>query len=383
MTWLSVLIGLVAVLVADYLYLVWYLQWESSNVSGAAYFSKPSIERRVLKEQIRRYSTPAMPIVRLLAAIFRKNATMPHFDYQGVAGPPKVSAPEVFARAQRYEPGSIDVFVATQMRCGTTWMQQVVYEVVSRGQGDLSDRGYGHLYAVSPWIDGIYSVPLADAPLVGQKPTRIIKTHLPTSLCPYSAQAKYIYVTRHPVSCFASIVDYNRTLLGPLAPTVENLEAWFCSDRMYWLPWPTHVAGWWQWSRTRANVLFVHYEDMSRDFAETLDHVAGFLGYRLTADEKRRITEKCSFRFMSEHEEMFEMAPPTMFSVSRGRFLASGRLRRHDDVKPAVRQRIAEYCGRALSESDYPVHRFYPDLLLARSGEADAVPAAAVSPSHN
>ena len=66
-----------------------------------------------------------------------------------------------------------------------------------------------------PGSTDVNSVALRDAPLVGENPTRIIKTHLPTKLCPYSEQAKYIYVTRHPVSCFASIVDYNRTLLGP------------------------------------------------------------------------------------------------------------------------------------------------------------------------
>jgi Sulfotransferase domain len=379
MIWLTAVIGLVVLLVADYLYLVWYLQWESSKTSGVAYFGKPLAERRALKARIRRYSTLAVPIVRLLAAINRKRATMPQFEYKGVYGPPKVSNPEVFACAQSYRPGPEDVFVATQMRCGTTWMQQVVYEVVNRGHGDLSDKGHGHLYAISPWIDAVNSVSLEDAPLVGEKPTRIIKTHLPVSLCPYSPQAKYIYVTRHPVSCFASIVDYNRALLGPLMPSVEKLEAWFCSDRMYWLPWPTHVAGWWQWARTHENVLFVHYEEMITNFADPLDRVADFLGYRLTAEEKDRITQKCSFRFMREHEEMFEMSPPTMFSVSQARFMASGRLHRHDDVTPAVRQRIAEYCATALSASDYPAHRFYPDLLVARHGEVDAVPAVALS----
>jgi hypothetical protein len=128
----------------------------------------------------------------------------------------------VFERANKYQPGPEDVFIATQMRCGTTWIQQVVYEIVNRGKGDLSDKGHGHLYAVSPWIDGINSVALEDAPLVGEKPTRIIKTHLPTMLCPYSEEAKYIYATRHPVSCFASIVDYNRTLLGPFMPELDK-----------------------------------------------------------------------------------------------------------------------------------------------------------------
>jgi len=369
MSWLGILLLVTLLFVADLLYLVWYLGWESGKTSGMAYYGKPLADRRALKRQIRRYSLPAMPVVRLLAAINRKRAVMPQFEYEGVCGPPRVSSPEVFERAQHYQPRAEDVFVATQMRCGTTWMQQLVYEIVNRGRGDLSDKGRGPLYAVCPWIDAINSVSIADAPLVGEKPTRIIKTHLPARLCPYGEQAKYIYVTRHPVSCFASIVDYNRTLLGPLTPKVETLAAWFCSDRMYWLPWPEHVAGWWHWALNRENVLFVHYEDMKANFAAVLDRVASFLGYRLTAEEKQRITSKCSFQYMQDNEELFEMSPPNMFSVTGGRFLKSGQQFRHDDVTPVIRERIVDYCRKVLRTTEYPADRFYPDLLSHQGEE--------------
>ncbi len=362
MNWLAILLVVALLFVADLLYLVWYLQWESGKTSGMAYYGKPLTERRALKARIRRYSLFAMPIVRLLAAINRKRATMPQFEYQGVCGPPKVSAPEVFARAQQYQPRPEDVFVATQMRCGTTWMQQVVYETVNRGRGDLGDTGHGHLYAVSPWIDAVTAVPLEDAPLVGDKPTRIIKTHLPTKLCPYSEQAKYIYVTRHPVSCFASIVDYNRSLLGPLMPPVDTLVDWFCSDRMYWSPWPKHVEGWWRFAQERGNVLFVHFEEMTKNFAGVRDRVERFLGYVLTDDERRLVTRKCSFEYMKQHEELFEMAPPTMFSVAGGEYLKSGKEARHEDVTPEIRKQILGYCRTALRGAEYPGGRFYPDL---------------------
>jgi hypothetical protein len=362
MNWLAV-IGIGAVLLlAPFLYLAWYLNWEGQRTRGMAYYGKPLAERRALKRRIRWFSLPALPVVRLCALAIRRRLTMPTFEYQGVYGPPKVSSPDVFARASRYQPRPEDVFVVTQMRCGTTWMQQIVYQIVSRGEGDLSDVGHGHLYAVSPWIDGVNSVSLHDAPIVGQRPTRIIKSHLPTTLCPYSADARYIYVTRHPVSCFASIVDYNRTLLGPLMPPVATLADWFCSDRMYWLPWPKHVEGWWRWAETRENVLFVHFEDMTKDFATVRDRVAEFLGVTLTAAEKQRVTERCSFAYMRSHEEFFEMAPPTMFSVSGGRFLASGKSARHEDVTPGIRDQVLTYCRAVLTSSRYPAGRFYPEL---------------------
>jgi hypothetical protein len=303
--------------------------------------------------------------MRFLAFANRGPTAMPSFEFEGVCGPPRVSSPEVFARARAYVPRPEDVFVVTQMRSGTTWMQQMVYEIVSRGHGDLSDHGHGHLYTVSPWIDGVNSVSLEAAPLVGSPPTRIIKSHLPASLCPDGDGAKFIYVARHPVSCFASIVDYNRLLLGPLAPPADHVADWFCSDRMYWLPWPRHVSEWWQRAQSRPNVMFVHFEEMKEAPGRTIDRVAAFLGCPLTDDERRRVLDKCRFEYMQANEELFEMAPPTMFSVAGPRFLASGKAARHDDVTAAVRDRIVTYCREALRGSPYPAAQFYPDLALA------------------
>ena len=362
MTWPLAAFTMAALTVAAFLYLAWYVRWESRQTRGMAYYGRPLAERRALKRKMRVYSLPAMPLVRLLAWASRSGSQLQSFEYEGVPGPVKVSSAEVFAQAHRYQPRPEDVFVVTQMRCGTTWMQQVVYEIVTRGRGDF-DEGRGHLYAISPWIDAINSVSMDAAPLVGQPPTRIIKSHLPTRISPYHDSAKYIYVTRHPVSCFASIVDYNRTLLGPFMPSVDVFADWFCSDRMYWLPWPAHVAGWWDWAQTRPNVLFVHFEEMKSDFAGVRDRVAGFLGVSLTPEEQQRVSDTCSFKYMQDHEEWFEMSPPTMFSVAGGRFMQSGTASRHEDVTPAIRQRIHAYCRRELKDTPYPVDRFYPDIM--------------------
>lgn len=367
MTWLGATAAVVLVIAAAVAYLVWYFRWESRHTAGMAYFGLPLASRRALKVRIRWLSLPIKPVLHLIALATRSRSTMPGFEFEGVAGPLRASSPEVFARAKHYQPQAEDVFVATQMRCGTTWMQQIVYEVVNRGAGDLGDTGHGHLYAISPWIDAVNSVAIGDAPLVGQRPTRLIKTHLPVSLCPYGPQAKYIYVARHPVSCFASIVDFNRSMVGPLLPPVDTLVEWYCSDKMYWSPWPRHVDGWWRWAETRDNVLFVHFEEMKRDLGIVLDRVAAFLGCTLTDEEKARVSEKCAFDYMKAHEELFEMAPPTMFSAASSEFLASGKEARHQDVTPGIRDRILGYCHETLKGSSYPAGKFYPDLINPRT----------------
>lgn len=356
------LLAFALIALADVVYLLWYFRWEMRRTAGVSYYGQPSAGRLALKRQIRRLSIPAMPAAFALAPFARRPDGLPSFEYEGVHGPVNVSSAKIFARAKAYRPRPEDVFVATQMRCGTTWMQQVVYQIVTSGKGEFADDGLRHLYNASPWIDAANSVSVDAAPLLGQPPLRIIKTHLPVDLCPYSPQAKYIYVARHPVSCFASIVDFNRTMLGPFVPSMQVLVDWYCSDRMYWLPWPRHVDGWWAWSEQRPNVLFAHYEEMVHDFGGVLDRVAKFLGHSLNDEARARITERCSFSYMKTREDVFEMAPPTMFSVTGGRFFSSGKANRDADLAPAIRERILTYCRTSLAGAAYPAARFYGDL---------------------
>lgn len=356
-----VLLGALA-LVAYAAYVTWYFAWERRATAGMAYFGANLSERRRLKLRLRRRSRPVVPLMSSLARIGRQHLAMPVFEYEGLPGPPRVSTPEAVARARSYAPQPTDVFVATQMRCGTTWMQELVHQVLTRGAGRFDDGGPSHLYAVSPWIEAESGVAVGDAARIGTPPMRIIKTHLPASHCPYDAAAKYIYVARHPVSCFASIVDFNRAMLGPLAPPVETLGAWFCSDRMYWQPWPVHVEGWWRRSQDAANVLFVHFEEMTADLASVCDRVATLVGCALSDGERARIVEKCGFEYMKAREEYFEMAPPTMFSVRGGRFMASGRAGRHEDVTPEIRERILHYCRAGLAGGTYARRALYAEL---------------------
>lgn len=54
--------------------------------------------------------------------------------YSGVQGPSFSCSEESFRKACTYDPDENDIFVVTQMRCGTTWMQQVVFQILTKGQ---------------------------------------------------------------------------------------------------------------------------------------------------------------------------------------------------------------------------------------------------------
>ena len=334
--------------------------WHYVNTRGMAYFGKPAAQRAQFREQL-------ATIGRLLNPIFRpfgQRRGSPNtfaFAAGGVHLPSNVSNRRHFQRAVRYQPVPNDVFVATQMKCGTTWMQQLVYEVHAQGGGDLSDDGHGHLAAVSPWLESYNGVTIEDAPLIGPAQARIIKTHLPATLCPFDEAAKYVYLTRHPVSCFRSCLYFFRDLGGPFAPSEEALLNWFCSDEMWWGSWPDHVEGFWQWSQAQSNVLFLHFEELKRDLPAVIGRLAHFLEVDLAESELAHVAEKGSFRYMKTRETHFEMIPPNFFSAG-STFFKSGSLQRHEEADRAQRERILTFCREKLDGCAYPIGRFYPDV---------------------
>ncbi len=352
--------GLLSLVLGPLAYVAWVLRWQDRETSGDAYFARTLAGRHALKERIRERSRWVIPISRIIAAIVRPKR-LPTCEFEGVTGPAFACTKRSFRDTAGFVPDGADIFVATQMKCGTTWMQQVVYEVLSRGRGDLSDEGHRHMYATSPWIESRQSVSLGAAPRLGDRKQRLIKTHMPTRLCPYSASARYLYVLRHPVACFTSTRDFVTMLSGPFVPSTNHLLDWYCSDRMFWRSWPEHADGWWRWAQERPNVLFVHYEEMLEDLPAVVLRVARFLETELTGEEIATVARKSSFAYMKAHEDVFEMSPPSVLTLS-GEFLKSGTRSREHDLEPADRERILSFCRERLADSSYPAARFYPDL---------------------
>jgi len=352
----------VAVLVAWGVYLSIVLAWGDQRTQGVAYYGLGPEERARFKRRLRLHALLLIPPLRVLARFSGFTFDGASFRFQGISGPKGTCTEESFAAGHAYEPGPEDVFVVTQMKCGTTWMQHVVYQVLARGAGDLVESGRT-LYAVSPWLESVKSVAVAEAPTVGtERPGRVIKTHFPASLCPFSAEARYVYVARHPVSCFASCADFVAANLGPFRPGLDAIEAWFCSDdAMWWGSWPAHVDGWWALARERENVLFVRFEEMKADLPAVVGRVADFLGVRpLDEAELAAVVETCGFEYMKRHEDAFEMHPPHLLALDADLFV-SGSAERHRDVPAEVRRRVGAWCVDHVRPGGFPVERYYPD----------------------
>ena len=335
------------------------MRWLIRETRYDAYFKRPVAARRAFKTEVAHRGRRARRI--LLRVPRALMPVMPTKVHQGVHLPTLICPRADVERALVYRPDAGDVFIATQMKCGTTWGQQIIYEVLMHGRGDLSDAGHGHMYAVSPWIESAGAVRMDDAPRIGAERRRIVKTHLPASLCPYAASARYVYVIRHPLACFSSTVDFTQMLGGPLAFDREQALDWYCSDTMWWGSWASHVEGWWRWAQTRPNVLFLHFEHMLDDVGAAVDQVAALLDVALAPDERAAVVEKSGYRYMKAHEEVFEMAAPTLFSAG-GTFFVSGKSGADRGGGVAEQERIQTFCRRALSDASFPLATFYPDV---------------------
>jgi len=368
--WIGIIAGvLFAFLVVQFVYLSVVLSWQDEQTRGLAYYGLPPERRAAFKATLRRHARLLFPILRLLGRFSSFTFRKASFQHKGIAGPRGTCSEESFRRADDYAAKAEDVFVVTQMKCGTTWMQHIVYEVLLRGAGDIVASGRT-LYGLSAWLEARRSVPIEESTTIGtERPARIIKTHLPVRLIPWSADARYIYVARHPVSCFASCVDFIATNIGALAPPLPVVEEWFCSpDLMWWGTWTDHVKGWWARAAQQDNVLFLFFEDMKQDLPGTVRRVAQFLGVQpLNETELDNVVRKCGFAYMQEHKDTFEMNPPHIFQTDAELFVR-GTADRHRDVPPDVRRRIVTWAAREMAGSDVPLAGVYADVAAERPG---------------
>src|SRR5690349_4908519 len=97
-----------------------------------------------------------------------------------------------------------DIFVCTPPKCGTTWMQAIVAELL------FPDGIPGaRLWEVCPWIDARFD-PVDEVidRLDAQEHRRSIKTHTPADGIPWHSSAFYIVVGRDGRDAFMSMFNH-------------------------------------------------------------------------------------------------------------------------------------------------------------------------------
>ncbi len=254
-----------------------------------------------------------------------------------------------------------DIIIATYAKSGTTWMQQIVAQMLFNGDPNLA------VAEMSPWLDLRIPPKQVKLPLVeAQTHRRILKTHLPADALVYSSKAKYIYIARDGRDVVWSMYNHHANANqawyaalndtpGRIGPPIEQPPAdireywreWMDKDGHPFWPFWENIRAWWQ-LRTLPNILFVHFNDLKRDMPGEMRRIAQFL--HLPIDEARwaDILEYCSFDWMKKNASKSVPLGGAFWDGGAEVFINKGINGRWADTLSV--DASAEYEARAVSE---------------------------------
>lgn len=156
----------------------------------------------------------------------------------------------------RYEPNKDDIIVMTYPKCGTTWVQYMLYLLLNDMQPIPSGRRLGEFV---PFIECVGTDTLPSV-----KP-RAMKTHLSFEVFPWSPLPRYVCVSRNPKDCCVSFFHHIRGFADHYNFQHGKFDDFFeiflrgdveCCDYF------DHLLSLWK-HRDRSNVLFLTYEELS------------------------------------------------------------------------------------------------------------------------
>lgn len=205
------------------------------------------------------------------------------------------STPEGWQRGLDYQPDSNDVYIVTPPKCGTTWMQQIVHGLRTRGSMDFDE-----ISRVVPWINmahdigiDIYKPQVADP--------RAFKTHTPLNELPKGG--KYIVVLRDPKDALLSHYHFFEDFFFEKGSI--DIETFARGHYIPGMDVFKHVLALWD-RRKDEDVLPLCFETMKADLPKAVEQVAEFIGIPLDDELKDVVVRQSDIKFMQAHADQFE-----------------------------------------------------------------------------
>ena len=268
-----------------------------------------------------------------------------------------------------------DIIIATYSKTGSTWVQQIVAQLLFQGAEHIS------VAQISPWLDCRFPTNAEKLVVYNtQTHRRFIKSHLPVDSLVFSPQAKYIYVARDGRDVLWSLYNHHRKFkpdvirdidatparvgppLGVADPSVlQYFHDWLAKDGYPWWPFWEHVLSWWQ-VRTLPNVMLVHFTNLKTDMPAEIRKIGGFLDIPIDEAKWEKILKHCSFDYMKAHAA--ESAPfgGMLWEGGATTFMHKGTIGRWKDTLSAediayyertARQKLGVDCAHWLATGQF------------------------------
>lgn len=254
-----------------------------------------------------------------------------------------------------------DIVVATYAKSGTTWLQQIVSQLIFNGEEGLP------VAEMSPWLD--LRVPPKEVKLAAveeQAHRRSLKTHLPVDALVFSPKAKYIYIGRDGRDVVWSLYNHHANAnalwyevlndspgrvgpaIGPPPDSVqEYFNDWLEKDGFpFWSFWE-NVRSWWE-VRNLPNVMLVHFAKLKADMPAEIRRIASFLEIPIDEAKWDGIVEHCGFDYMKANAAASVPLGGAFWDGGAETFLHRGTNGRWRDTLTA--EEIAAYERKALAE---------------------------------
>ncbi|XP_014679064.1 PREDICTED: sulfotransferase 1C4-like [Priapulus caudatus] len=216
-----------------------------------------------------------------------------------------------------------DVYVMSYPKCGTTWMQAIVWLVMN--DADVAFQGgskeLDELFLLLEWPFNNKNMAefgklkkLPECPDWEARPSpRLFKTHmnfqlLPTQIVKRTKTPKIVYVSRNPKDTAVSFYHFTKGFdLSPMGMHNDFANSTFPEFYKYYMQGKCNYGEYWQhqvdfWKhRHWENILFVKYEDMKKDLKGEVRRVTNFLGKNLSEEKIDKIVEATTFSSMKRN----------------------------------------------------------------------------------
>ena len=254
-----------------------------------------------------------------------------------------------------------DIVIATYAKSGTTWLQQIVSQLIFSGEEGLP------VAEMSPWLDLRIPPKEVKLPAVSaQTHRRFLKTHLPADALVFSPRAKYIYIGRDGRDVVWSMYNHhsrandlwydrlNNTpgrVGPPIARPPESIRQyfhdWMDKDGEPFWPFWDNIRTWWA-VRDLPNVHFIHFANLKADMPGEIRRIAKFLGLAIDEAKWDEIVRHCTFDYMKANATPSVPAGGVFWEGGAVTFIHKGVNGRWRDTLTA--EESAAYERRAVKE---------------------------------